>query len=208
MTAAHGPGHRPGRPGRRPGRRPAGGDTRADILSAARTEFARAGYDGATMRGIARTAGVDAALVHHYFGTKEQVFVAVMALPFDPSEVLPTLIGPGLAGVGERVVRFFLSVWERPDSREPLLALMRSVTTNEQVAAMFRGFVSRALVGRIAASLQLPDAELRVTAAASQLVGMALLRYVIRVEPLASADEEEVVRMLAPTIQQYLTGTR
>jgi len=195
-----------GPPRRGPGRRPGATDTRAQILAAARGEFAARGYDGASVRAIARTAEVDPALVHHYFGTKEQVFVAAMELPFEPAALVPQLLAGDVTGLGERIVRFFLSVWGDPAGREPFLALLRSATTNEQAAAMLRGFVAQALLGRIAEALDLPDRELRVTLAAGQLLGAALLRYVVRVEPLASASDDQVVALVAPAIQRYLTG--
>jgi AcrR family transcriptional regulator len=191
-----------GTPGRRPGRRAGPTESRADILAAARRLFAERGYDGATIRAIAQEAGVDAALVHHFFGTKEQVFVAAMELPFQPADLLPQLVGGPREQVGERFVRVFLALWRDPERRAPVLALLRSATTNEQAAEMIRQFVTEALLTRLAGALDI--SPLRVTAAASQLVGMAMLRYLVGVEPLASADEEEIVRLVAPTIQRYL----
>lgn len=195
--------------GRRgPGRRPGAADTRGEILSAARAEFAERGYDGATIRGIARTAGVDAALVHHYFGGgKEQVFVAAMELPFDPGAALPQVLAGDPELLGERFARFFLSIWGEADSRAPFLALLRSASTSESAAAMLRAFVEQALLGRAVAQLPpAPDRSLRMTLAASQLLGMALMRYVVKVEPLASATEDEVVALVAPGLQRYLAG--
>jgi AcrR family transcriptional regulator len=195
------------RPRRGPGRRPGATDTRGEILAAARTEFADNGYDGATIRGIARTAGVDPALVHHYFGGKEQVFVAAMALPFDPAVELPKVLAGDPGQRGERATRFFLSIWSDADSRAPFLALLRSATTSEAAAAMLRSFVQQALLARVAATVaDVPDRELRIALSASHLVGLALLRYVIKVEPLASASDDEVVAIVAPTIQRYLSG--
>jgi AcrR family transcriptional regulator len=189
--------------GRRPGRRSGPTESRGEILAAARRLFADHGYDGATIRAIAREAGVDAALVHHFFGTKERVFVAAMELPFEPSEVLPQLVAAGpREELGERLVRLFLAIWHDPRRRDPLLALIRSAATNEQAAEMLRQFVTSALLGRLADTLGVP--RLPILAAASQLVGLAMLRHVIGVEPLASADEEEIVRLVAPTIQGYL----
>lgn len=190
---------------RRSGRRPGAADTRGEILAAARAEFAANGYDRASVRAIARAAGVDPALVHHYFGSKEKVFVAALDFPFDPEAVIPVLLDGGAGGVGERVVAFFLSVWEEPAGRERMLAVLRSAMLNEQAAAAFRGFVAEEVVGRVAAGLGLPDAALRATLAASQLVGMAMVRYVIRVEPLASAQVPAVVALFGPTVQRYLT---
>ena len=191
-------------PARRPGRRSGPTVSRGDILAAARRLFAERGYDGATIRAIAQEAGVDAALVHHFFGTKEQVFVAAMELPFQPADLLPQLVGGPREQVGERFVRLFLALWRDPERRAPVLALLRSATTNEQAAEMIRQFVTEALLTRVAGALGVPP--LRVTAAASQLIGLAMVRHLIGVEPLASADEEEIVRLVAPTIQRYLDG--
>jgi AcrR family transcriptional regulator len=180
-------------------------DTRGEILTVARTSFATRGYTATTLRGIARAAGVDPALVHHYFGGKEQLFVAAMELPFNPGVALPGMIAGDPDGLGERVVRFFLSVWEDPANRESFLALMRSAVSHEQAATMLREFVTSAFVGRVAAAVDVPDARIRVSAAAAQLIGMAMIRYIIRVEPIASASVEELVDLLAPTVQRYLT---
>jgi AcrR family transcriptional regulator len=193
-------------PSGRRGRRAGGEDTRAAILACARAEFADKGYDKASMRGIARAAAVDPALVHHYFGDKEHLFVEAMHLPFDPETVLPQLLGPGIDGLGERLVRLFLRVWDEPASREPFFGMLRSAMSSERAADMLRGFVSSALLGRVAASIDLPDRQLRVSLAASQLVGMALLRYVVQVAPLTNATEDQLVLLVAPTIQRYLTA--
>ena len=193
---------------RRPaaGRRPGDGDTRGLILAAARSAFAAAGYDGTSLRGIARAAGVDSALVVHYFGSKDRLFAAVMRLPEGFVETAAALAVGGEDGLGERLVRFFLAMWEDPVAREPMLALVRSAVANERAAATLRGFVAEALLGRVAASLEVPDSRLRVTLAGSQLIGMAMLRYAVGVEPLASADVETVVAWLSPTLQRYLTA--
>jgi AcrR family transcriptional regulator len=192
-----------GAAGRRPGRRSGPTESRGEILAAARRLFAEHGYDGATVRSIARDAGVDAALVHHFFGTKEQVFVTALELPFQPSDLLPRVVAAGpREELGERLVRVFLDVWRDPARRAPLLALIRSATTNQRAAEMVRQFVTSALLGRLAELVGVP--RLRLLAAVSQLIGLALLRHVIGVEPLASAEEEEIVRLVAPTIQRYL----
>jgi AcrR family transcriptional regulator len=194
--------------GRRgPGRRPGNGDTRGEILAAARAEFAAKGYDAASVRGIARSAGVDPALVHHYFGPKEQVFVAAMHLPFHPAERLTEVLAGDRDDLGERLARLFLGIWADPAFRSPMLAMLRSAMTGEQGAAMLREFVGSALLGRVAAALDLPEeARLPLTVAAAQMVGIVLLRHVVRVEPLASAPDEEIVALVAPTLQRYLDG--
>ncbi|MGW7360142.1 TetR/AcrR family transcriptional regulator [Streptomyces sp. NPDC054802] len=191
----------------RPARRAAGEGpgARERILQAARDEFAERGYDKTTMRGIARAAGVDAALVHHYFGTKDDVFAAAIEVSFEPATVVPQILGQGAAGIGERLARFFIGVWENPASRAPLLAIIRSALTHEAAAKVLRGFVLRHLLERVAAELDVPAPRFRAELAASHMVGIAILRYVIRVEPLASADPEEIIRIVAPTLQRYLT---
>jgi len=191
---------------RGPGRRPGNEDTRGAILDVARRSFATRGYEATTVRGIAREAQVDPALVHHYFGGKDRIFVAAMDFPVDPAEIVPSLLAGGEDGIGERVVRLFLSAWDSPRSREQLLGLVRSAVTNEAAADMLRGFISRELLGRIARGVQAPDPDLRATLVGSQLIGLGMARYVLRVEPLASADPEKVVALLAPTIERYLTG--
>lgn len=195
----------PRRRGRPP--RAESGDTRDRILGAAREEFSERGYEKTSVRGIAKAAGVDSALVHHYFGTKEQVFEAAVSVAFAPALAAPDAIAEGpLDTVGERLTRFVLGVWENPATRTPLLAIVRSAVNNDTAAAVFRRLVAAQLLRRIAARLDVPDAELRAELAAAQLVGTAMLRYVIKVEPLASADLERIVARLAPVVQGHLTG--
>jgi AcrR family transcriptional regulator len=194
------------RDGRQRGRPPGRTNTRQDVLDAARQVFAERGYAAASLRAIAAEAGVDAGMVRHFFGDKDGLFRAAMQLPVDPAVMLPVLLQPGLDGLGERVVRFFVTVWESPETRGPFLALIRSVASHEESATMFREFVTEQVLGRLAAALDQPQAELRASLAASQLVGLAMVRYIVRVEPLASATVDDVVAAVAPTIQRYLTG--
>ncbi|WP_326651772.1 TetR/AcrR family transcriptional regulator [Streptomyces anthocyanicus] len=194
---------------RRRGRPPGteSGDTRDRILTTAREEFSERGYEKTSVRGIAKAAGVDPALVHHYFGTKEQVFEAAIEVAFAPALRAPDAIGDApLDEVGERLTRFILGLWENPASRTPLLAIVRSAVNNETAATVFRRLIATQVLRRVAAQLHLPDAELRVELAAAQLVGCAMLRYVVKVEPLASADPEQIVARLAPVVQGHLTG--
>ncbi|MCX4576668.1 TetR family transcriptional regulator [Streptomyces sp. NBC_01571] len=180
--------------------------TRDRILDAAREEFSERGYEKTSVRGIAKAAGVDSALVHHYFGTKEQVFEAAVEVAFAPALAAPTAVEDGpLDGIGERLTRFIFGVWENPATRAPLLAIVRSAVNNETAAAVFRRLIAAQLLRRIAQQVDLPDAELRAELAAAQLVGVAMLRYVIRVEPLASADLEPIVARVAPVVQGHLT---
>ncbi|GHB11255.1 TetR/AcrR family transcriptional regulator [Streptomyces chryseus] len=195
---------RRGRPRHSP--QDAGPGARERILQAARDEFAERGYDKTSMRGIAKAAGVDAALVHHYFGTKDDVFAAAIEISFEPALVVPAVLGQGgTDGIGERLARYFIGVWENPATRAPLLAIVRSALTNETAAKVLRTFVLRRLLERVAAELDVPDPTFRAELAASHMVGIAILRYVVKTEPLASADPERIVAMVAPTLQRYLT---
>lgn len=145
--------------------------------------------------------------MHHYFGTKEQVFEAAVEGAMAPALGAPDTIVEGpLDGVGERLTRFFLGVWENPTSRTPLLAIVRSAVNNDTAAAVFRRLVAAQLLRRVAGRLDVPDAELRVELAAAQLVGIAMLRHVIKVEPLASVDLERIVARVAPVVQGHLTN--
>jgi AcrR family transcriptional regulator len=189
--------------GRRPGRRPGPTETRAAILDAARELFAEKGYDGASIRAIARKAEVDPALVHHFFGGKEAVFVQAMQLPINPAELLPRLAETPDDRLGETLAGIFFEIWDDPVRRAPIIALVRSAMTNEQAAVMFREFMTAALLRRVAELRGIP--LLRIQAAVAQMIGVVLLRYVIQVEPVASADERELRELLAPTLQRYLS---
>ncbi len=158
------------------------------------------------MRAIARGAGVDAALLHHYFGSKDRLFLAALEFPVDPEQVVAHVLGGDRGVVGERVARFVLGLWEQPAVLERLLALIRAAATTEAVAQLMREFAVGQLIGRIAAGLEVEDPELRTELMVSQIIGLAMVRYVIKVEPLASATTEELVPLLAPTFQRYLTG--
>jgi AcrR family transcriptional regulator len=187
--------------GRRTGRRPGRSGSRDAILDAARELFGARGYEGATIRAIAAGAGVDPGLVMHFFGSKEGVFVAAMELPYQPSTVLPGLLAGDPAARGERLARFFVDIWDRPEARSPFLAMIRSATTNEDAATLLREFLEREMLTALAAAIDAPDAELRAALAGAQMVGVATARYIVRVEPLASATADEVVERLAPLLQ-------
>ncbi|RBQ14527.1 TetR family transcriptional regulator [Spongiactinospora rosea] len=189
---------------RRPGRRPGTADTRGQILAAASKIFAEKGFDKATIRGIAREAEVDPALVHHYFESKEGVFVAAMRLPADPGQVVTRVLEGPRDRVGYRLVKEILTVTAEPAAREPILALMRTAMTNEQALTMIREFITRAILGRVMAVAGVPP--MRMEAAFSQIFGMLMMRYIVRLEPLASADIDEVAELVGPSIQRYMTG--
>jgi AcrR family transcriptional regulator len=188
----------------RSGRRPGAGDTREAILLAARSLFAERGYDGASMRAIGAAAGVDPALIHHYHGTKEALFVAAMRLPINPAEVLPALYDADPATAGERLVRFFLRTWEEEATRSTFLGLLRSASDGGAGQRVLREFMQAALAplaDRLGA-----DGAMRVQLVWSQLFGLALARLLLEVEPLATTSHDELVAAVAPTVQRYLQG--
>jgi AcrR family transcriptional regulator len=192
---------------RRTGRRPGKPDTREAILAAAREGFAERGFDGASIRAIATSAGVDPALVHHYFGTKDQLFLAAMNAPIDPRELLPQALAGGPEQVGERLVRLFLSVWDSPAGTAGV-ALLRSAVTNEWTARLMREFVVTQVLRRALKDLDLDpkEAPLRASLVASQVSGLGMVRYILKIEPIASAPAEVVVAAVGPAVQRYITG--
>jgi AcrR family transcriptional regulator len=190
----------------RTGRRPGVSGTREAILDAARRAFAEQGYQRATIRDVAKLAGVDPALVHHYFGTKQDLFVAAVRLPVNPVDQLTAVLAAEPDQVGQRLVETFLSIWDHAAGQSPLLALIRSAVADKDAAAMLREFITEEVLGPIARRLGSPDAQLRATLVGSQLIGLAMARYIIRVEPLASAPSAQVAAVVGPTVQRYLTG--
>jgi AcrR family transcriptional regulator len=192
-------------PGRRRGRRPAGEDTRGIILAAARAEFGAHGYDGTTIRGIARAAGVDARLVHHYFEGKEDVFVTALGFPHRPQDIVAGVLAGPPEQLGERLARAVLGIWDSTEGRVRIVALLSGAMASDAAARMLREFVTRELLGRISASLEMDRPELRTALAASHLVGLAMARVLIKIEPLASLDAGELARTVGPVLQRYLT---
>jgi len=189
----------------RTGRRPGGADTRTRILEAARASFGERGFDGASIRDVAGRAGVDPALVHHYFGTKQQLFVAAMEWPVDPRTAIGALAAEGPEGVGERLARFVVTLFDDPSFRPIVVGLIRSAASDPVAARMLREVIAGGPLPALAAVAGGPDADLRAELVGSQLVGFAMARYVLAVEPLASADEEALIRLLGGTFERYLT---
>lgn len=189
---------------KRPGGRRAGDSgTRDAILDAATTLFSQRGYDGASLRAIAAAAGVDPALIRHFFGDKETLFAAVVA---DRTTIMQRLAG-SLAGdqrdIGLRVTGIYLRLWEEPQTRRVLLAITRSATTSERAARM----LTEALGGKIRATAG-EEAERirRITFAGSHLFGLAVARHIIKQPSVAEMDLDQLIAQIAPTIQRYLTG--
>jgi AcrR family transcriptional regulator len=194
-----------GRPRARRGRRPGNSDTRAEILDAARELFAARGFERTSVRAIAARAHVDPALVLHYFGTKENVFLSAIELPFEPEVVLPTVLAGDIESLGERVARFAVGVLEDDAARSRLLAIVRAAASEPSAAALLRGLIEKRIRDPIARALGTEDAELRAALMGSQIVGLVMARYVVGVEPLASLSPEGLIARVAPTFQHYLT---
>lgn len=191
---------------RRTGRRPGESGTREAILAAATAAFAAAGYERATIRGIAAAADVDPALVLHYFGSKEELFEAALELPVSPRQIFERGAAAGADQLGAVIVRTFLEAWEPPATRVRLMAMLRSAMTNETAMGMVRDLLVREVFGPITRTLGVADAPLRATLVGSQFVGLAILRFIGRLEPLASASVDDLVAAVGPTVQRYLTG--
>jgi AcrR family transcriptional regulator len=186
--------------------RPAGGttgDTRAAILAAARSQFAARGLNGASLRSIAREAGVDASLISHYFGDKSQLMVATMQLPVNPIEKIAGVVADGPDGMAERLLRTFLSAWD--PHREVFSTLVRTTLGGGDTEAPMLQLARSVLIGKLLEVLEGDDRELRATLIASHIIGMATLRYVAKLEPLADAPIEDVVAAYAPSMQLLIS---
>jgi AcrR family transcriptional regulator len=190
---------------RRRGRRPGGTDTRAELLDAARVEFAQRGYEGATVRVIADRAGVDPAMVNHWFGGKEALFSEALQLPVNPAEVMTAIMPGDPERLGERIVGQFLTIWDQTGGG-PMATILRRIASHDDAARMLREFIGNVMVKRVVAAVAPDRPDLRAGLVGSQLFGMGLVRYVLKLEPLASADHATVIGAVAPNLQRYLTG--
>jgi AcrR family transcriptional regulator len=189
----------------RTGRRPGSPDTRERVRHAAQEAFAASGFEQATIREIARRAGVDPALVHHYFGSKEELFVASMQLPEEIGTRLPAVLGGERAGVGQRLADLAMSLWEDEPTRLVILGIARSATSDPRAAAALRDLLESTLLPRVR-GLGVDQPELRATLAWSQLVGLAIGRYVLGVGVLADVEPGRLAAIAGPLLQQALTG--
>jgi AcrR family transcriptional regulator len=191
---------------KRTGRRPGKSRTREAILDAARRQFAELGYDRTTIRSIAAEAGVDAALVLHYFRSKQELFLAVVELPFDPAAALPALLAGDRGKVGERLARIFVAALDDVDARNRWTGMIRAAASEPAAAEMLRELLTKRVFVPLAETLGVEDARLRATLVGSQLVGVVMARHIVRVEPIASLPSDELAQAIAPTLQRYLTG--
>lgn len=188
------------------GRRPGVSGTREAIAAAARKQFGGLGYDRTTIRAVAGEAGVDPALVSHFFGNKQQLFLSVVELPFEPDLVLPAILEGDRETIGVRLARFVLGALENEDARCRFTGLIRSASSEPEAARLVRELVTSRVFAPIADSLGVEDAPLRAALAGSQMIGLVMARDVVGIEPLASTATAELVEAVGATLQRYLTG--
>lgn len=196
------------RPRGRPRKSETSVDTRVLIVAAATIEFTAKGYDSTSMRAIARRAGVDPSLVHHYFADKADLFAAAIRSPLRPDRLVASVLAGPRELIGDSIVRAIVTAVDEPRASQRVVALLRTALGQEFAAALLRQFIAREVLGRIATAIGGDDAELRASFAASQMVGLLVARYGVRIEPLASASIDEVVRSVGPVVQWHLTGDR
>jgi AcrR family transcriptional regulator len=192
---------------RRLGRRPGASGTRDAILAAARHQFGDLGYDRTTLRSVAAEAEVDPALVVHFFGSKQRLFVAGVELPLEPAELIEQLASGPREEVGERVAAFVLRALEAADTRRRWVAMVRAATSEPEAARLLREVLETRVFTPLAEALGMEDAAFRATLAGTQIVGIAMARHIIGVEPLASAEPDALAAAIAPTLQRYLAET-
>jgi AcrR family transcriptional regulator len=188
------------------GRRTGPTRTRQTIVEAARAAFAAGGYDAVSLRSIARAAGVDPALVHHFFESKSALFTAAMSLPVDPEPFVAALLAGDRNTLGERLVLALVELWDRPDGFQGFLGLLRGAVSHPDAARMLREFVTREILGRLAAAAAPDDPQARAALAGTQIIGLAMGRKIVGIAPLAEADPAWLAATIGPTIQRYLTA--
>lgn len=189
----------------RTGRRAGPSTTRGEILDAARALFAELGYERTTLRNVAARAGVNQALIYHFFGNKEELLAATLDIPIDPSVITYSLRdSPGREGY--ELMRRALAAWEQPQVRDHFQALLRAGISHERAADALRNLFSTHLLEALAANARGLDTGLRAALVASQIAGIAVLRFMIGVEALVEADEQTLIDAVGPTLQRYLTG--
>ena len=183
--------------------------SRDAVLAAAKQRFATEGYEKTTLRAIAQDAHVDASMVLYLFGSKEELFRESLRLILDPDVLVAALTGEAddEPDIGTRMVRTYLRIWETPETAASMRAMLQSATSNADAQDAFRGFMRNYVLTAVSGVLGGGEqARLRATLAASQLVGTAMLRYIIEVPPLATLPADDVVELIAPTVTKYLTA--
>jgi AcrR family transcriptional regulator len=191
---------------RRPGRPPGSSDTRERILASARELFARNGIDNTSIRAVAAAAGVDSALVHHYFGTKQQLFAAAVRVPIDPMDIIGPLREVPVEELGYKIPSTLLPLWDS-EIGAGIIATLRSILAGSEVN-LFRSFIQEVIAVEVGARVDNPpgSAMIRIQFVASQLVGVVMARYILELEPFASLSVEQIAQTIAPNLQRYLTG--
>ncbi|MEY2965917.1 MAG: TetR family transcriptional regulator [Candidatus Nanopelagicales bacterium] len=184
--------------------RGSGEQVRDAAVAAARNAFAAGSYARTTFKGLAAAAGVAPAVLRKYYDSKDAIFAAALRLPTDPAGAVPALLAPGVEGLGERLVRFTLDTLDDPQVRADLMAMLRQGASAAALTKSLQDYLDTTVIDRVVAAVGVPDARMRVALISSYLIGIAAGRYVVRIEPLASASEEHVVRLVAPTIQALL----
>ncbi len=181
------------------------GEVRARIREAARGEFVDRGYDATTMRSVARRAGCDSAMVSYYFGSKQRLFRECMNLPLDPAEESIAQLSQGIDGAGERLLRYALSLYRERITGDTMLALMRALITDAATSQRFRAYFRHDVLGQVTAFFgEDSDLEEQIELLLSMMYGIATMRYVVRLEPLASLPDEDLVAQVAPLVQERL----
>jgi AcrR family transcriptional regulator len=187
--------------------RPAGrSNTRERILANARELFSRNGISNTSIRAVAAAAGVDSALVHHYFGTKEQLFAAAVQIPIDPMEVIGPLREVPVEELGYRLPSILLPLWDS-ELGAGFIATLRSILAGSEVN-LFRAFLQDVIAVEIGPRVDKPPGSgiIRIQFVASQLVGVVTARYILKLEPFASLPAQQIADTIAPNLQRYLTG--
>jgi AcrR family transcriptional regulator len=187
------------------GRRPSGSGTREAILAAAKHQFAELGYPRTTLRAIAREAGVDTRLVTHYFGTKQQLFISVVELPFEPAAVLASVLDAGPEEVGRRLAAFALTMLETPAARQTMTGLLRAAASEDEAALLVRDLLTDRILTPIARAIGGDRPELRAALLGSQMAGLVVARHIVGLPQLAEADPEVLAAAIGPVLQHYLT---
>jgi AcrR family transcriptional regulator len=189
------------------GRRPGNQDTRGQIVTAARDAFAAKGFAAASMRGIAAEAGVDAALIHHYFDSKQQLFLATVALPLGLPHMLEDVAAGGRRGLGERLVRSVLGVWDS-DLQPSLVAAIRTALTDPALTRSAGEFLTLEVIGHVLPrdGLSSEEANRRAGLVASQILGLVIGRYVLKLPVLVNRQTDDLVAEVGPTVQRYVDG--